>query len=109
MLASCHTTLGDDSYDMAWAEGYALVDDRRGRVRPKGPRRTQAPRGRVGEPDAHRAGGRRADRGRPLQPEIAAKLIMSRDTVKTHLSHIFTKLGVTSRSELAVAAARRRT
>ncbi|MEZ5298583.1 MAG: LuxR C-terminal-related transcriptional regulator [Ilumatobacteraceae bacterium] len=26
---------------------------------------------------------------------------MSRGTVKTHLSHIFTKLGITSRAELA--------
>ncbi len=27
-------------------------------------------------------------------PQISERLLMSRDTVKTHLSHIFTKLGV---------------
>jgi predicted ATPase/DNA-binding CsgD family transcriptional regulator len=40
-------------------------------------------------------------------PEIATRLLMGRSTVKTHLEHIFAKLGVTSRSELASQAARR--
>jgi DNA-binding NarL/FixJ family response regulator len=39
-------------------------------------------------------------------PQIASALFMSRATVKTHLSHIFPKLGVTSRAELAAQAAR---
>ena len=34
-------------------------------------------------------------------PEIGARLFIGRATVKTHLAHIFTKLGVTSRAELA--------
>jgi predicted ATPase/DNA-binding CsgD family transcriptional regulator len=37
-------------------------------------------------------------------PQIGARLFMSRGTVKTHLSHIFTKLGTTNRTELAAAA-----
>jgi predicted ATPase/class 3 adenylate cyclase/DNA-binding CsgD family transcriptional regulator len=41
-------------------------------------------------------------------PAIAETLFVSRETVKTHLSHIFAKLGVKSRSELAAAAAERR-
>jgi predicted ATPase/class 3 adenylate cyclase/DNA-binding CsgD family transcriptional regulator len=40
-------------------------------------------------------------------PEIATRLLMGRSTVKTHLEHIFAKLGVTSRSDLASQAARR--
>ena len=40
-------------------------------------------------------------------PEIAERLFMSRSTVKTHLNHVFTKLGVSTRSELAAAYARR--
>jgi len=37
-------------------------------------------------------------------PEIADTLFVARSTVKTHLVHVFTKLGVSSRSELAARA-----
>ncbi|HWC66630.1 MAG TPA: LuxR C-terminal-related transcriptional regulator, partial [Acidimicrobiales bacterium] len=39
--------------------------------------------------------------------QIAAQLLMARSTVKTHLAHIFDKLGVTTRAQLAGKAARR--
>ncbi len=37
-------------------------------------------------------------------PDIAAKLTISRKTVSSHLEHIYTKLGVTSRTEAALFA-----
>jgi predicted ATPase/DNA-binding CsgD family transcriptional regulator len=40
-------------------------------------------------------------------PEIAARLFVSRATIKTHLVHIFAKLGVDSRSAVAAEALRR--
>ena len=40
-------------------------------------------------------------------PEIGQRLFIGRGTVKTHLSHIFAKLNVSSRAELAAAASRR--
>jgi ATP/maltotriose-dependent transcriptional regulator MalT len=40
-------------------------------------------------------------------PHIAERLFMSRGTVKAHLAHVFTKLGVSTRAELAAVAARR--
>lgn len=40
-------------------------------------------------------------------PEIGERLFVSRGTVKTHLLHVFAKLGVRSRAELATAATRR--
>jgi predicted ATPase/class 3 adenylate cyclase/DNA-binding CsgD family transcriptional regulator len=39
-------------------------------------------------------------------PEIAEALFMARSTVKTHVSHSLTKLGVSTRAELAAEAAR---
>ena len=40
-------------------------------------------------------------------PQVAEAMFISRETVKTHMSNIFAKLGISSRSELAAAAARR--
>jgi DNA-binding CsgD family transcriptional regulator len=42
-------------------------------------------------------------------PQIAETLLMSRATVKTHLVHVYAKLELRSRAELAAAAARRET
>ena len=38
--------------------------------------------------------------------EVAERLFLSRYTVETHLKHVFTKLGVSSRAELAALASR---
>lgn len=40
-------------------------------------------------------------------PDIGARAFMSLSTVKTHLTHVFGKLGVTTRAELATLATRR--
>jgi ATP/maltotriose-dependent transcriptional regulator MalT len=40
-------------------------------------------------------------------PQIAERLIMSRATVKTHLVHVYAKLGISNRAELAATATRR--
>jgi DNA-binding NarL/FixJ family response regulator len=40
-------------------------------------------------------------------PEIAAKLFVSPETVKTHVSNALAKLGVSNRTELAAEATRR--
>jgi DNA-binding CsgD family transcriptional regulator len=74
--------------------------------------------------------GRRGPRGRPqfgwdsltptehrvvdlaaeglTNPQIGERLYVSRRTVQTHLAHVFTKLGISSRAQLAAEATRRR-
>ena len=39
------------------------------------------------------------------QLQIAERPFIARDTVKAHLAHVFSKLGVTSRAQLAAMAA----
>ena len=99
--------LGDDGFDAAHAEGLALDLDAAVdyAVRARGERKRPS----IGwdsltptelQVVGHVAAGR-------SNPEIAEALLMGRTTVKTHLAHIFTKLDVTSRAELAAEAARR--
>jgi DNA-binding CsgD family transcriptional regulator len=40
-------------------------------------------------------------------PQIGERMFISRGTVKVHLSHIFAKLGIATRAELAAEATRR--
>jgi DNA-binding CsgD family transcriptional regulator len=40
-------------------------------------------------------------------PEIGARMFISRETVKSHLGHVFAKVGVRNRAELAALAGRR--
>jgi DNA-binding CsgD family transcriptional regulator len=40
-------------------------------------------------------------------PQIASRLFVSAQTVKTHMKNVFRKLGVSSRAELAALATRR--
>src|SRR4029453_19412376 len=40
-------------------------------------------------------------------PEIGRRLFMSRGTVKAHLSHVYAKLGVANRTELATLSSAR--
>ena len=102
-------SVGGEAFETAWNEGY----------------RTS-----LGEAIAYALRGR-GSRGRPASgwasltpteaqvaslvadglsnPEIAEKLFMARRTVTTHLTHIFQKLGLRSRTELAAASMARRT
>jgi len=40
-------------------------------------------------------------------PEVADRLFMSRETVKTHLSDVYAKLGIANRTELAALVSAR--
>lgn len=99
-------SLGPDAFEVAWAEGQALgVEEavtyaQRGRGERKRPATgwaslTPTERQVV---DLLTQGLRNA--------EIAERLFVAPSTIKTHLGHVFAKLGVSNRAELAALAAR---
>ena len=106
--ANLRRALGEPAFDRAAAEGARLTLD-------QGVEYARRARGRRGRP----ATGWSSLTPTELEvvrlvtegltnPQIAARLFMGRGTVKTHLSHIFTKLDAANRTELAAAAIDRR-
>ena len=99
--------LGADAFGVAWAEGGKLTPDEaiayatRGRGERKRPAAGWASLTPT-ELEVARLVGEHLS-----NPEIASRLFVSRATVKTHLVHIFSKLGIDSRSALAAEAAKR--
>ncbi len=99
---------GGDAFAVAWAEGLSLsmaeamtyATRRRGaRGRPSSGWASLTP----AEHDVARLAGEGL-----TNREIGERLFVSPRTVGTHLAHIFTKLGVTSRKELATAGGSQR-
>jgi predicted ATPase/DNA-binding CsgD family transcriptional regulator len=102
--ANLRRALGATAFDRAAAEGARLTLD-------QGVEYARRARGRRGRP----ATGWSSLTPTELEvvrlvaegltnPQIGARLLMSRGTVKTHLSHIYTKLDTTNRAQLAAAA-----
>ena len=98
--------LGDDEFDAAWAEGAALSTEeaiayaQRGRGERKRPSSGWASLTPT-ELDVVRLVSEGLG-----NKDIAARLFVSHRTVQTHLTHVYTKLGLTSRVQLAQEAAR---
>jgi predicted ATPase/DNA-binding CsgD family transcriptional regulator len=107
-VTAAREALGPDDYTAAWAEGATLSGEeaiayatrgRGERSRPSTGWASLTP----SELEVARLVGDHLS-----NPEIAARLFVSRATVKTHLVHIFAKLDIDSRSELATETVRRR-
>jgi DNA-binding CsgD family transcriptional regulator len=105
-VASVRKALGNNDFDAAWAEGATLSTDgaiayaRRGRgerKRPSSGWTSLTPT----ELDVVRL----LSDGLPNK-DIATRLFISPRTVQTHLTHVYAKLGLTSRVQLAQEAAR---
>ena len=105
-VAAIRNALGDSDFDGAWAEGAALSTDeaisyaQRGR----GERRRPAS-GWASLTPAERDVIRLVNEGLSNN-DIATRLFVSPRTVQTHLTHVYTKLGLTSRVQLAQEAGR---
>jgi DNA-binding CsgD family transcriptional regulator len=99
--------LGDDAYKAAFAAGAALGTDeavayaRRARGERKRPSRGW---GSLTPTELEVA---RLIAAGLTNPQIGERMFISRGTVKTHVAHIFAKLAISSRSELAAEATRR--
>jgi ATP/maltotriose-dependent transcriptional regulator MalT len=103
-VAALRGALGDAAFAAAWGEGEALaLDDAVALVR-----RARGTRGRPSHGWASLTPTElqvvKAVVDGLNNPEIGARLFMSRGTVKTHLSHIYAKLDIANRTELARVA-----
>jgi predicted ATPase/DNA-binding CsgD family transcriptional regulator len=99
--------LGEDSFAQAWEQGQGLtLDDAVTHVARKGGGRKRPATGWASLTPTELQVARLAAEGL-RNDAIARRLFIAPGTVKVHLSHIFTKLGITTRAELAAQAASR--
>jgi len=97
--------LGGDRFTQAWNEGQQLnLDDAVAYAARKGGGRKRPATGWASLTPAEREVVRLVSEGL-RNDAIAARLFIAPGTVKVHLSHIFAKLGITTRAELAAQAA----
>lgn len=99
-------TVGDDAFAAEWAAGsdLTLEQAKRFALRGKGGRRRPTTGWESLTPTELDV-VRLVTEGLS-NPAIADRMLITRGTVKVHLSHIFTKLGIASRAELAAEAVR---
>jgi predicted ATPase/DNA-binding CsgD family transcriptional regulator len=104
-LAVIGAALGDDNLKKTFEEGTRLSLEEAAAYAQRGRgKHASASHGWASLSPAERQVAELASRGRS-NPDIAGELFMSRNTVKMHLSHIYAKLGVANRTELARLAA----
>ena len=97
--------LGEEPFRHAWEEGRGLaLDDAVAYAARKGGGRKRPATGWASLTPAEREVVRLAGEGL-RNDAIARRLFIAPGTVKVHLSHIFAKLGITTRAELAAQAA----
>ena len=97
--------LGDDRFTQAWGEGQALtLDDAVTYAARKGGGRKRPATGWASLTPAELEVVRLVGEGL-RNDAIARRLFIAPGTVKVHLSHIFAKLGIATRAELAAQAA----
>jgi predicted ATPase/DNA-binding CsgD family transcriptional regulator len=106
-VAKVRETMGDEGFTAAWAEGAAMARDEAVAYVQRG--RGERKRAAIGWDSltpTERDVVRLVSEGLGNK-EIGARLFVSHRTVQTHLTHVYTKLSLASRVQLAQEAARR--
>ncbi|MDQ1476412.1 MAG: hypothetical protein QOE62_1641 [Actinomycetota bacterium] len=105
-VENLRNTLGNSDFDAAWAAGAALsLEDAISYAQRGRGERTRAASGWESLTPAEREVVSLVTEGLPNK-DIAARLFVSPRTVQSHLTHVYTKLGLTSRVQLVREAAR---
>ncbi len=105
-LAEVRTAMGEAEFDAAWAEGAALSLDEAIAYAQRGHGERKRPSTGWGSLTPTELDVVRLVSQGLGNKDIAARLFISHRTVQTHLTHVYSKLGITSRVQLAQEAAR---
>ena len=105
-VAAVRDALGEKDFDSAWAEGAALSTEEAIAYAQRGHGERKRPTsGWASLTPTERDVVRLVSEGL-ANNDIATRLFVSPRTVQTHLTHVYTKLGLTSRVQLVQEAAR---
>jgi DNA-binding CsgD family transcriptional regulator len=105
-VATLRETMGDKAFEAAWAEGAALSTEEAFTYAQRGRGERKLPTSGWGSlTPTEREVIRLVSEGL-ANNDIATRLFVSPRTVQSHLTHVYAKLGLTSRVQLAQEAAR---
>jgi predicted ATPase/class 3 adenylate cyclase/DNA-binding CsgD family transcriptional regulator len=105
-VALLRDALGDSDFDSAWAEGAALSTEEAIAYAQRGRGQRKRPSSGWGSLTPTELEVIRLVSEGMTNNDVATRLFVSPRTVQTHLTHVYTKLGLTSRVQLVQEAAR---
>lgn len=105
-VTTLHDAMGENDFESVWAEGAALSNEEAIAYTQRGRSERKRPTRRLGLANpTEREVVRLVSKGL-TNKDIATRLFISPRTGDTHLTHVYAKLGLTSRVQLVQQAAR---